>query len=162
MMMRSKRRNLAVAIAVLVGLACAVTIVLRRFDRFVGNAPVRCYGRVVDEHGAGIQGVRVAADLSSIRWDSYPTVPRFSHRTMTAVSDEQGRFSFQATSGKFLSLGPFEKAGWVPSVEGFRRVELGFEYPLLGYEYPPGKRKRPDNPDDPIVYPMVRAGNPAS
>jgi hypothetical protein len=150
------KRKTVFTIGIALGLLGVVFFGARRWDHFVGNAPIRFYGRVVDENGSGIPGVQVAAQLTTVRWDSVPVAPRYNRRTMIAVTDNEGRFDFHFGRGKFLRVGPFKKEGWKPSEVGFRRVETTFEYPLLGYEYPPGARKKPDNPDDPIVYPMVR------
>jgi len=158
-MLSSNRLRIIFWVALLaVALGTGFFLTIRALDRFAGNAPVQMYGRVVDETGSPLPGVRITARMRTVRLLSHPLHPRLGPDViLTAVSDADGRFSFRASSGKYLAVGPFEKPGWTPSIAGFREVPRTFEYPLRGYEYPPGARKRPDNPDDPIVYPMIPA-----
>jgi hypothetical protein len=158
-MLSSNCRRVLLGVGFLVAfLVTGCFLAVRALDRFAGNAPVEMYGRIVDDMGSPLPGVRVTARMRAVRLASHPLFPRLGPDIfLTAVSDADGRFSFRASSGKYLVVGPFEKPGWRPSPTGFRNVQQSFEYPLLGYEYPPGARKRPDNPDDPIVYPMIPA-----
>jgi hypothetical protein len=128
--------------------------VLATWDRFIGNGPVLFYGRVVDGNGAPLAGVRVTAEIRSVSRTSSPFWPDFTSESATLITDDEGRFSIRASRARIVSIRAVEKAGWEPK-DGLAGVPKAFEYPLRGYEYPPGARKRPDNPDDPIVYPMV-------
>jgi hypothetical protein len=154
-MFGSKRRRVVLA-SVVVLLLLGGYGALRAWDGFIGNAPVRSYGRVVDETGAPLGGVRVAGKIGRVRRASHPLFPRVTREPFTVVTDERGRFDVRASRAKYLSFASFDKLGWELKDRG-AGMSTGFEYPLMGYEYPPGARKRPDDPDDPIVYTMVRA-----
>jgi hypothetical protein len=152
-MWHRKRRWLVLAVGSLLGLCCAYAV-LAAWDRFIGNGPVLFYGKVVDGNGGPLPGVRVTIEIRSVSRTSSPFWPDFTRKAETEVTDGGGRFSIRASRAKIISIASFEKPGWEPK-DGLVGIPTSFEYPLRGYEYPPGARKRPDNPDDPIIYPMV-------
>ena|SRR5581483_9254320 len=158
--MKSYKSAIICAAGVLLALVVGWAV-LRFWDRHVGNVPMQMYGRVIDAQGAPLADVHITAAISRMRWTSHPLAPRMKGESLSLVTDQQGRFSIQISSGKFISLDAFEKPGWQLKNRGARMPTI-FQYPLLGYEYPPGARKRPDNPSDPIVYTMVPVADTAS
>jgi hypothetical protein len=120
------------------------------------NAPVRFCGRVVDESGIGVPQVVVTAELRAVAPLSSPVAPRYDRQALAATSDGMGYFTFTASSGKFLEINSFEKAGWELKGQGVG-VRTQFEYPQNPYFPPP-----PTDPSKPFVYTMVRKGTPAT
>jgi hypothetical protein len=118
-------RRLALAALAVVGIG----LTLLAIDRMIGNVPIRFFGRVTDQTGNGLGGVRVFAKVSLASWDGTPITPRYSESSMSAVSDAEGWFELRAWRGRRLDILRFEKPGWKLVAIPLVGVPTNFNYP---------------------------------
>lgn len=110
------------------------------------NAPINFYGRVVDQDGNPLSGVRVAVSVrqwyrptASVGLDS--TFPKTELTT-----DTGGYFQFVNGSGDDLRIEALEKEGYEAELKALR-----------GFGYNTSEQFRPD-PNNPVVFRMWKTG----
>jgi len=93
------------------------------------NQPISFYGRVVDQDGAPLSGVKVQ---SSIRhWD--PSAPNLgSSIPLNANSDSAGIFSFAGVTGDAITVDSIDKAGYElePTPRSYGAIAGGPQAPI--------------------------------
>lgn len=124
------------------------------WDRFLGNVPIRFYGRVVDSNGKAIENVQIRAEVV---WNRFIQIPAPFHvvrgrRTITTTTDAGGNFNFHAFRGTYLEIVAIEKSGWKLKDKG-SGMRTTFGYPASSN--PP--IAIPDDVQRKIVYTMVKA-----
>ncbi len=86
------------------------------------NRPVSFFGRVVDQHGNPIPGVKVGLSVRYMK-DFGPALginDTFDHPKLT--SDADGRFALLGAVGAFLTVESLEKPGYEPSAKAFQQA----------------------------------------
>lgn len=109
------------------------------------NVPISFYGRVVDQNGNPLSGVRVV--ISVRQWYHTPSIELNSTFPKTELTtDSSGHFQFLNGSGDSLQIEALEKEGYEAEPKALR----GFGY----------KTSEPFNPDpnNPIVFRMWKSG----
>jgi hypothetical protein len=110
----------------------------RRDPKFEWKMPIKFYGKVVDQDGQPISGVRIRYGWNDISGSN----ERFDQ------SDAQGMFSIENIQGKLLSV-RLERQGYHAVNNGFR----SFEYAAF---FEPDYHE-PD-PKNPVVFQMLKKG----
>ncbi|MGA3143811.1 MAG: hypothetical protein ABSF10_12445 [Verrucomicrobiota bacterium] len=117
------------------------------------NVPVSFYGRVVDQEGNGIAGVKILMHVR--QWHLDTTVDRWGNKfpKFERVTDLSGNFSLEDTTGDSLSIESVSK-------EGYR---LSPKAPNI-FGYGSGNVPAPFHPDpqNPVIIQMWKLGEPAN
>jgi len=114
------------------------------------DVPVSFYGRVVDQDGNGIAGVQI---LMSVRqWGLGGTFDSWGNKfpKFNCVTDSNGSFSLEGTSGDSLTVESVFKNGYSLSP----KTQMGYGY---------GESSAPHHPDrqNPIIIKMWKLGEKA-
>jgi hypothetical protein len=105
------RRAKAVGLVLLAAIIVAICLAPRAWQWMCGNHPITFYGRVVDEQGRPMSGVRVEAHIVYAPGLTLPVMYGRAERAMTLrlVTDADGRFQFSNVFGHGLSLRGFSR-----------------------------------------------------
>jgi hypothetical protein len=137
------------AVAILAMLALA----RRTWDSFLGNEPIRFYGRIVDPSGTPIGGVTV--DIKILHYASFHLLGagHESESVETVTSDSNGEFELTSGSGHSFVVGGFRKEN--------QRLELAYpprdiRRPMSSFVYSDAVNKAqiPDTPARRLDYPV--------
>jgi hypothetical protein len=112
------------------------------------NVPIKFWGKVVDQDGQALGGVRIEYDYLIVHGDiSGSSWGYLEARTGEALSDGDGVFSIQRLKGKSLEFSAFKRSGYQFRIKG----DWGFDY----YGSRPSGKFVPDQ-RKPVVFTMVR------
>lgn len=122
---------------------------LEEINRYVqrGNVPITFYGRVIDEHGAGLDGVTVGYRIQ--RGEALLEAVKVHADRGTVVSGDDGMFEISKRKGSSLEVGPFVKSGYRDAQRDVR----SFGYMGSTEPYEPDAHK-------PVLFVMAKEGTP--
>ena len=106
------------------------------------NVPVHFWGKIVDQGGIPISGVKIKAHVRTWTAD---TVGLTAFQEVNGVSDVEGNFEFSGLNGDILHIDVLEKEGYEPEPDAFRS---------FGYNTSEQFRS---NPNSPVLFRMWQA-----
>lgn len=107
------------------------------------NQPIRFYGKVVDQDGAGLPGVVVGLNVRQAA-ETVPGISTSNTETFAVVTDGSGGFALSDTRGSLLSVKSLTKEGYVSHPDVKKHY---------WYQEREEKKFRPD-PNSPEIFRM--------
>ncbi len=144
----SKRVILRMAVVACAALAVILGL-LRLLDHVQGNHDIHFRGRVVDENGAGVQGVVVEAKITSKRrlHIALPWGPTGNHyETLTTATSSDGTFAIDSR-GVRVVVGLHRAQGYL----------MPWELAKHPYHFDFEDNTPDPNPNDPVLYQVRRS-----
>lgn len=124
--------------------------------RKASNRKINFYGKVIDQNGTPIPGVKIKVDISSRSTSMLKVMTTgrdLEKEKLIIYSDQNGLFSVTEKEGSFLRITDFEKEGHLKS----KRYHSGFRYGQImkgpntaGFHHP--------DPNNPVVYTLWKQG----
>jgi hypothetical protein len=125
--------------------------------RKASNREINFYGKVIDQNGTPIPGVKIKVDISSRSTSMLKVMTTgrdLEKEKLIIYSDQNGLFSVTDKEGSFLRITDFQKEGYLKSK---RYGNLGFRYGQImkgpnteGFHHPDSNK--------PVVYTLWKQG----